>query len=308
MKALRVICRGEGIEAEDDALRAIADNSNGDVRAAVRDLQSVCAGRTRLTLEDTSELSNRIIRKNIYDLMYSTFRKNDPFGARRMMMDVDEEPSTVLLWVDENLPLEYKKPGDLLRGYTALAKADVYLGRVSRRQYYGMWSYAGDMMIAGVSVARRDGYINRDRFKFPSYLSKMSRSKGIRATKKALCQKLADYTHNSTKRISQDVLDPIKAIFNSDPEFRVVLIHDAMFDADDVAFLTGEKSDSKKVKELLAEAAEYGMSISGPKEIIRPEVPPEFMAPPKAEEPPKEEEPAPKPTERPKGQRSLFDF
>ncbi|MBO6083625.1 MAG: hypothetical protein J6O90_00890, partial [Candidatus Methanomethylophilaceae archaeon] len=70
----------------------------------------------------------------------------------------------------------------------------------------------------------------------------------------------------------------------------------------------GEKSDSKKVKELLAEAAEYGMSISGPKEIIRPEVPPEFMAPPKAEEPPKEEEPAPKPTERPKGQRSLFDF
>ena len=312
VKALRNICRNEGIEAEDEVLRLIADNSNGDVRAAVRDLESISMGRKVLTAEDASELSNRIIRKNIYDLMYSIFRKNDPFGARRLMMDVDEEPRTVMMWVDENLPYEYRDPYDLYRGYNQLSRADIFLGRVSRRQYFGLWSYAGDLMSAGVSTAKRNSSYNRDRIRFPMYLSKLSRSKGIRATKAALCQKLADYTHNSTKRVSQDILDPIRTIFRQDPEFRSVLVHDAMLDEDDVGFLLGEKSDSKKVKEIMAEAAEYGKSSSVAFEPVYPDIPEEFRAPiiekepepePKAEEPP-----APKTTERPKGQRSLFDF
>ncbi len=307
VKALRNICKGEGIEADDDALRAIADNSNGDVRAAVRDLESISIGSSRLTLEDTQNLSNRIVRKNIYDLMYSTFRKSDAIAARRLMMDVDEEPSMVMLWVDENLPYEYRNSIDLVRGYEYLSRADIFLGRVSRRQYYGFWSYAGDDMIAGVCTAKRSNTYNRDRFRFPTYLSKMSRSKGIRATKAALCQKLADYTHNSTKRVAQDMLDPIKTLFASDPEFRIALVHDAMLEADDVAFLMGEKSDSKKVKEVLAQAEEYGKSIVSSEGPLYPEIPEEFKVPVKEPEPVSEPEPAPK-TERPKGQRSLFDF
>ena len=306
VKALRNICKNEGIEADDAVLRMIADNSNGDVRAAVRDLESISMGRKELTAEDASDLTNRIIRKNIYDLMYSVFRKNDPFGARRMMMDVDEEPRTVMLWVDENLPYEYRNPGDLVRGYNALSRADIFLGRVSRRQYYGFWSYAGDMMIAGVSTAKRNNALNRDRIRYPMYLSKMSRSKGIRATKAALCQKLADYTHNSTKRVSQDVLDPLRAIFRQDPEFRVMLVHDAMLDEDDVGFLLGEKSDSKKVKEIMAEAAEYGKNNPAAFVPVYPEIPEEFRSKPEENErEPDAEEPK---SERPKGQRSLFDF
>ncbi len=312
VKALRNICKGEGIEADDDALRAIAENSNGDVRAAVRDLESISAGKDRITIEDTEELSNRIIRKNIYDLMYATFRKNDPFAARRMMMDVDEEPRTVMMWVDENLPHEYKDPVDLVRGYEYLSRADIFLGRVSRRQYYGFWSYAGDLMIAGVCNAKRNYSYNRDRIKFPTYLSKMSRSKGIRATKAALCQKLADYTHNSTKRVAQDVLEPVRTIFGADEEFRTVLVNEADLDADDVGFLLGEKSDSKKVKAVMEQAAEYGNTVTEESGPIYPDVPPEFRAAYLAEheepEPEPEPKPAPKTTERPKGQRSLFDF
>lgn len=313
MKALRNICKGEGIEIDDNALKSIADNSNGDVRAAVRDLESISLGRTKVTETETSELSNRIVRKSIYDLMYATFRKNDPFAARRMMMDIDEEPKMVMSWVDENLPTEYREPSDLYRGYLRLARADVYLGRVMRRQYYGFWSYAGDMMIAGVASERRSSFINRNRFNFPSYLSKLSRSKGIRATKASLCQKLADYTHNSTKRVAQDMLEPIKTLFANDPELRLMLVHEAGLDEDEVAFLMSEKSDSKKVKAVMEEAAGYGKANRPPAETIRPdldeirlfneingkkEVPVE-----EAIEPPQE---APK--ERPKGQSSLFDF
>ena len=316
MKALRNICKGEGIEIDDDALKAIADNSNGDVRAAVRDLESISLGRSKVTDADAAELSNRIVRKSIYDLMYATFRKKDPFGARRMMMDIDEEPKMIMSWVDENLPYEYKEPIDLYMGYRMLARADVYLGRVMRRQYYGFWSYAGDMMIAGVACERTSSYINRNRFNFPSYISKLSRSKGIRATKASLCQKLADYTHNSTKRVAQDMLDPIKMLFRNDENLRIRIVHDAGLDEDEVGFLLSEKSDSKTVKAVMEAASEYGKGSRPASAPIYPDMDEiraikESM---KVTEPEKEEvsddEPVPpaKNQERPKGQRSLFDF
>ena len=316
VKALRNICANEGIDAEDGVLKRIAENSNGDVRAAVRDLESISAGRGEITMEHTEELSNRIVRKSIYDLMYATFRKYDPMGARKLMNDIDEEPRTVLAWVDENLPYEYRDTGDLVRGYEKLSRADIFLGRVTRRQYYGFWSYAGDMMIAGVASARRTNNFARDRIRFPTYLSKLSRTKGIRATKAALCQKLADYTHNSTKRVSQDILDPVKTIFASDPEFRAALTHEADLDEDDVGFLLGAKSDSKAVKEVLAAAAEYSKSRPRPaapaEKVVFPE--PVERKPEPVPEPPapaKKTVPAAKPETpkaKPAGQRSLFDF
>ena len=315
MKALRNICKGEGIEVDDETLKTIAENSNGDVRAAVRDLESISLGRTRVTGADAAELSNRIVRKSLYDLMYATFRKRDPFGARRMMMDIDEEPRTIMSWVDENLPYEYREPIDLYRGYKALSRADVFLGRVMRRQYYGFWSYAGDLMIAGVACERSSSFINRNRFNYPSYISKLSRSKGIRATKASLCQKLADYTHNSTKRVAQDMLDPIRTLFKNDADLRIRIVHDAGLDEDEVAFLLSEKSDSKTVKAVMEAASEYGRVNRQASAPIYPDMDEieairTTMSPAEPSEEDVDEPVAPpvKEQERPKGQRSLFDF
>lgn len=320
VKALKNICKNEGIDTDDAVLKRIAENSNGDVRAAVRDLESVAAGRGVVEMEHTDELSNRIVKKDMYDLMYATFRKSDPMGARRIMMDVDEEPRTVMMWVDENLPYEYRDPGDLVRGYEKLSRADIFLGRVHRRQYYGFWSYAGDLMIGGVATARRSRSVSSERIKFPSYLSKLSRSKSVRTTKAALCQKLADYTHNSTKRVAQDILDPIKTLFNSDFEFRVSLTYNAKLDEDDVGFLMGAKSDSKTVKKVLTDAIEYGQAnmiktaeteepVHPPVVAKKPEPKPAVVEKPVEEV--KNEIPADKENvakEKPGGQRSLFDF
>ncbi len=314
MKALRNICKGEGIEIDDETLKAIAENSNGDVRAAVRDLESISLGRTKVTGEDAAQLSNRIVRKSIYDLMYATFRKRDPFGARKMMMDIDEEPRTVMSWVDENLPYEYREPIDLYMGYQRLARADIFLGRVMRRQYYGFWSYAGDMMIAGVACERTSSFINRNRFNYPSYVMKLSRSKGIRATKASLCQKLADYTHNSTKRVAQDMLDPIKTLFRNDADLRIKIVHDAGLDEDEVAFLLSEKSDSKTVKAIMEEANDFGKRTKAPPAPIYPDmdeiraIKETMVVSEPVKEEKKEEPPAPVKKEQPKGQRSLFDF
>ena len=294
VKALKRICISEKVDITDGALENIAKNSNGDIRAAVRDLESLALGKSKVTVEDTEELSGRIVKKNMYDLMKVIFWNADAIKSREMVRDIDEDPNMVMLWVDENLPRQYIDRGDLYRGYGKLSKADIFLGRVNRRQYYGMWSYALDMMTSGVCVARMTNKKSSDWFKNPAYLTKLSRSKGIRQTKDVVCQKLADHLHTSTKRVALDVLPPLRLMLEKDPELRAMLVRDADLDADDLAFLLNSKVDSAEVKDALNEA----MSMKEKRIHLKGHDSEE-----KAEDVPKEEKPQPK-----KRQKSLFEF
>ena len=294
VKALKRICISEKVDITDGALENIAKNSNGDIRAAVRDLESLALGKSKVTVEDTEELSGRIVKKNMYDLMKVIFWNADAIKSREMVRDIDEDPNMVMLWVDENLPRQYIDRGDLYRGYGKLSKADIFLGRVNRRQYYGMWSYALDMMTSGVCVARMTNKKSSDWFKNPAYLTKLSRSKDIRQTKDVVCQKLADHLHTSTKRVALDVLPPLRLMLEKDPKLRAMLVRDADLDADDLAFLLNSKVDSAEVKDALNEAMSMKEKRIHPKGHDSEE---------KAEDVPKEEKPQPK-----KGQKSLFEF
>ena len=297
VKVLKKICASEGVTVSDEALKHIAENANGDMRAAVRDLESVAIGKKELLYSDTEQLSGRNVRSSMYDLMFTILRKSDAMGSRSMIRDVDEDPATVLLWLDENMPYEYLDRGDLVRGYEKLSRADIFLGRVNRRQYFGMWSYANDTMTSGVCVARHTDVRGRDRFRFPGYLMKMSRSKSVRSLKSSICQKLADHIHTSTGRVSSDVLLPLKLMLENDSEMRVSLVRELELEAEELAFLMNRKIDSKEIKEAM-DAAE-GVTEAKPvaKEI-------------KAEVRETKQEPVEKPAEKPmpKQQRSLFDF
>jgi len=254
-KALKRIAIAENISVNDDAMSQIVKNSNGDMRAAVRDLESLAMGNDVITTDEASQLSDRVVRKSMYDLMNSVFRKSDAMGSRLMLRDIDEEPDFVMLWVDENMPYEFRDVSDLVRGYERLSRADIFLGRVNRRQYYGMWSYAGDTMTAGVSTAKRSNYVNRDRFRFPNYLMKMSRSKSVRNTKSNVCLKLAEHLHTSTNRVSMDVLPSLKIMLSNDEELRAKMISEVKMESEELAFLLDSKIDSKIVREAIADAA-----------------------------------------------------
>jgi replication factor C large subunit len=255
VRALDTIAKCENVSVDQEALRKMAENSNGDMRAAVRNLESLSLGRSKVTDEDADKLSDRIIRKDIYDLMNSIFRGKDASVARRMMRDVDETPDHIMMWIDENMPYEFTDKGDLIRGYERLSRADIFMGRVSRRQYYGFWSYAGDMMSSGVNIARRSEVTSRERFRFPLYLMKMSRSKSVRALKGSVCMKLSSLLHTSTSRISNDVLPSLKIMLKNDAALARCLVNDADLEAEEIAFLLDAKIDSKAVKDATAPAA-----------------------------------------------------
>ena len=91
-KALYKIADAEGVEVDPEAMELIAQNANGDMRAAVRNLESLALGQDSVTLEMAEGLSPRDTRSDIYDLMKAVFLGGDPAEARRKAMDVDEDP------------------------------------------------------------------------------------------------------------------------------------------------------------------------------------------------------------------------
>ena len=306
VKALNKIAANEGVSVDPEAMAIIAEKANGDMRAAVRNLEALCLGNDHVTAEMAEGISARDKRNDMYALMSAIFRSPDAMKARRVMLDTDTDPGEMELWVDENLPYEYLDRGDLVRGYEKLSRADIYLGRVMRRQYYGFWSYAGDMMSAGVNTARMSNRYSHDRLHFPSYLSKMSRSKTARALRKSVCLKLAVYLHTSTRRVDLDVLPYIKQLAANEEEMRLVMTKELALEPEELGFLLDKKPDSKDVKavfKILDEEASVP-AVKKPKSAAA-EQPAVIVEPPKEVPAEPVKKPAP---EKKKNQASLFDF
>ncbi len=251
---LRNIALKEGVDVEDDVLEFIAERSQGDLRSAVNDLESISTGRKELRGDATSALGNRDRERTIFAALEEIFRSGDARRAREAVRDLDESPEDLILWVDHNLPYEYGTPGDRVRGLDRLSRADVYLGRVRRRQDYGLWSFASELMSMGVASARRDRS-RGGQLGFPQYLLQMSRSRGVRTARNSLARKLGRHLHTSAAVTLNDVLPAFRALFNGDEELRVQITAVLGLDEKEVAYLLDENVDGNAVKHLLERAA-----------------------------------------------------
>ena len=318
-KALYRIAEAEGIKVDPEAMERIAENASGDMRAAVRDFQSLAIGRDSVSAEVSEGLSHRDVETDLFGMMSAVFRGSDPAAARSAMAEVDEEPSTKLMWIDENLPTEFVDPGDLVRGYERLSRAAMFLGRVNSRQYYGFWSYASDYMTYGLMGARMTDRRGRERMRFPSLMSKMSRGKGGRGVRSSLEMKAALMLHTTPARAGRDIVPYFASMCASDKGFRAVLAADLMLDADEMGYLIDKKPESKDVKAALAEAERIleERALAARRPVVAPviesakpvaEAPAPKPAPKPEPRPEPKPEPAPAAPQRPKAQRSLFDF
>jgi replication factor C large subunit len=186
VKVLRRITEKEGLHVPDNVLQEIAASANGDLRAAVNDLES---------LTDEEYYNPRDTQPSIFQALSSVFRLQSA-DVRKEFWNIDKEPRETLLWVAENMPLVYS-PEDAARAYYYLSRADIFLGRVTRRQYYKLWGYAMDLMTSGVSVSRSGRY-HFQRFKSPSYFAAMARSRKDRMMRQQIYSKIAQKCHCSS--------------------------------------------------------------------------------------------------------------
>jgi len=258
VKVLKRICDAEGIMCDPQALYAIASKSGGDLRAAINDLQAIAEGKKILRLEDVDALGWRDVKNQIYQSTLTILHTTSFWDGKRSLANIDETPDFVLLWIEENMPLEYTKPEDLVRGYEYLSRADVYLGRVMRRQQYSLWSYAMDML-AGVSVAKDKKYaVHPKKYNFPSWLLYMNRSKNIREIRDSLGMKLGRIYHTSKNEVLENIIPYFKVIYDNNEELRILYTSILHLNEDEISYLTHK--DPRKILEKVKQKKNEGGS------------------------------------------------
>lgn len=249
-KRLGEVLKKEGGEAEPEVLVRIAEASGGDLRAAMNDLQAVAESGKRLQVKDVVGLGDRDTARTMFQVLPDIFKSMDLDKARKATWDLNEDPEFVSLWIAENLGVEYKRPDDLARGYEVLSRADVFLGRVRRRQYYALWGYASELMTGGVAMAKKQPYRGYTRWQFPSWLRRMSSSRAKRQLRDNLALKVGKLLHTSKRQARLEYLEPLSVLFQADEEFAVQVGADLVLSVEELGFLLDKKPALKGVKEL----------------------------------------------------------
>ncbi|MHC1591266.1 MAG: replication factor C large subunit, partial [Candidatus Helarchaeales archaeon] len=160
IKVLKRICENEKIEAEHEALMKIAENSGGDMRAAIMDLQSLAEGKHFLTYEDVISV-NQVRNKEeaIFNALRQMFLERDPRKIRDVMSNTDLDWNMLIQWINEQIPHHMKELNELSSAYSFLARADTFLSRIQSRMESEAWAllpYVIEDMSIGVSLSRTD--------------------------------------------------------------------------------------------------------------------------------------------------------
>jgi replication factor C large subunit len=195
---LKGICEKEKLEYEESALKELAAKSNGDLRAAINDLQSLSANPiTKKTIES---MSHRDTTQSIIAALAIILRETNPDKAVAAFDSVEEDLERSFLWIDENLPKEYKNPKELADAYDAVSRADVYMGRIRKRQHWRFLTYANTMLTAGVAVAKSQKHGSFVSYSPTTRILKLWRAGMKYQQRKSIAKKLAEKTHTSTRK------------------------------------------------------------------------------------------------------------
>jgi len=170
---LEKICSKEDLDYEESAISSVARMAGGDARAAINDLQILAASNKKITSELVKELSPRDTTEKIFDALIRVLKTTSLENSLGAFDNVNEKYDMVLLWLDKNIPYEYKNPEDVLKAYEALANADVFSSRIIRRQYWRLLVYVYFEMSVGVSLAKKDKYKGFVKYQSPDRILKM---------------------------------------------------------------------------------------------------------------------------------------
>lgn len=254
LPVLRDICRKEGVEFEEEALERIAENTSGDLRSAINDLQAIAERSERLTV-DSVVTGGRDRTKGIFEFLDAVFKEEDAAGALRASYDVDETPDDLIRWIEDNLPKDYDGP-ELVSAYRSLCRADRWLGRVQASQEYRYWRYAADNMTAGVAASRQVPKGGWTRYGPPSYWAKLGRSRSARDKRDHIAREIAESSGVSMGTARRMILPYLATMTHhcKDRELTINMTARYNLEPGHVAFITGSGADTKKVKEIVQEA------------------------------------------------------
>ncbi|MCW3998103.1 MAG: replication factor C large subunit [Candidatus Bathyarchaeota archaeon] len=211
---LQKICERENIKVEFEALERIALNSQGDVRSAINDLQSIVKKEKIVTLKDTLLLSNRTQDINLFDTLRGMFSAKSTKEAAKILNYSNVNFDNFLLSISDNLPLRYSDLDDLANAYDLLSRADMFRGRVGVENW-SLLKYFFNLVAQSATVSPE----SFKPFEFiypPLRIIKLFWTKSQRIKLDSISLKIARKLHISKITAKKEVLPFIKILLEKE--------------------------------------------------------------------------------------------
>ncbi len=233
---LQKVLSEHNIETTDSILKTIAIQSDGDIRAAINDVELLSQMSGKITEEDLTLLTERNRTETMQQVVETILKTTDGIVAKQALdlvsIDVDQQH----LWLDYNTAFEYTKPADLARAYGVLSKANIYLSRIRKNQEWRFLVYVFDLLSMGVSSSKNIPYAKKSEIKQSSRLLKIWQINMSNAKRKIIAQKIAQKTHCSIKRAFLEV-DFYKHIFQKNTKIAHIISKSLDLEQEDIAWL-----------------------------------------------------------------------
>lgn len=236
---LKEICEKEHIAYDESAIKQLARQSGGDMRAALNDLH-ILSSKKKITAETLEDLGFREQQDTMPNALTKIFKTTDLSVAVQAFERIEEDQDEQFLWLDKNIPLEYTKPQDLARAYESLALADMYRGRIRRWQHWRFMVYINSFLTAGVAGAKDEKNSTFVKYTPTGRLLKIWWANRKQEKKKAIAKKIAPLLHTSSKRAAQSAIPMLQQVYRNNKEKSEQITKHFDFDEEEIAWLRGE--------------------------------------------------------------------
>ncbi|MCX6801329.1 MAG: replication factor C large subunit [Candidatus Diapherotrites archaeon] len=254
-KRLREIATLEGIEFDEEAVKELAKNSGGDFRSAIIDLESIAPN---VTMEAVRALFPRQRKEKIFSIMTKIFKGKNLKEIQDATFDSEVSGEMLFRWVEENIPRQFDAKDSAI-AFDKLSRADVFNGRIFRRQNYGFLRYSSLLATAGVGLSRQKEYYGWVPFQFPSLIGSLSATTSNREIRKGIASKIGKKMHCSRRQAMKDI--PFIQVMLEDKDAAPSMVYFFDFDGKELANLLSTKKDTKKVKGLIENAEKISKEV-----------------------------------------------
>jgi len=207
---LQKICLLEHVKGEFEALEHIAQNSKGDIRSAINDLQSLSEENHVLTLQDTMGLSSRNKDISMDETLRGFFSAKSVDEAGNMLFRSSVDYDEFLMSVSDNLPKRYTNPDELAAAYEFVSQADMYRGRIGTENWH-MLKYFYNTLSQAAAVAPQS-YKPFEFISPPIRIITLFWTKGKRSMLETICGKIGARCHVSHAIAKHEFVPYIKEI------------------------------------------------------------------------------------------------
>lgn len=203
---LKKIVAAEKVKISEEELRKVVENSDGDLRSAINDLQLISSA-VGLGLE-TGE---RDREAEVFDALAKVFHAKSFSAAQEALRNLDMKESEFFTWVVDNAPSQLS-PQDLAEAFEYLSKADLYFQRINRTQAWHYLRYAIALMTAGVAASRKTTPTRYVKFSYPESIRFLAQTKSVREKIDEISEKIAAKLHVSRRKTKTEILPFVKII------------------------------------------------------------------------------------------------